>query len=302
MKKIFLLFFVISSVSVFAEPGKRQDEPWPEGIEFQWYDGALVPFTQNCPETGVLIYEGQRFDWKDKVKPTGVRKPDGFLTITQYDYSTAVRDVTWRFSTIGNKSGNFRPLAYDKASIQEAQKYVNEHLMKGMVAQLPDVDDNGEVFQEYKKNDDYTRKIYETREERIEDIITDNAVFNEQFRKLRDETFTEVIPRNNNKLTGAETGMYRTSNVPKNFPKAFWGAIVVEGRTMKVIAANGNLEYGVQVAYYCTPDFKKDYPNARWAWKGEDKAVIGLFANKENKEIKEDIRSSSVLEFSRKAE
>jgi len=288
MKRILGLLFLASSL--FAE----------EYVTTRGINDDRFP--QPYPESGSFTWQGKTFDWALKLKGTGATwgPEENFAPrITNNDKAKA-QIGQWYFYDIDQDGYLDDPYYIGKNDIINAQKWVSENTMKGMVAQLPDVDDSGEVFQEYRKNEDYTRKVYQTPDERIEDVITDSAAFTEQFKKLRDSTYTEVIPRNNDHLVGDETGMYRTNDVPASFPKAFWAAIILEGRIMKVYIANGNLQYGIQVGYYCTPDFKQQYPNARWAWAGVDDPVIGGGANPGNAEIMEDIRSSSVLEFNKK--
>ncbi|MHC6201628.1 hypothetical protein ACYULU_00340 [Breznakiellaceae bacterium SP9] len=167
---------------------------------------------------------------------------------------------------------------------------VESGFMAGFTSTLPDVDDSGEKFMGYKKTDNYERRVYGNGE-KIEDFVTHETEFDEALKAFQ-KLYRFPIPRRNAKLRGA-TNLYRTNDVPRDFPKTYWASITIEGRYMRVIIANGPL-YRLAVSYWAQEEFMREYPNASWSWAGEDAGH-----SRRSGEIQEDFSlTAEVLEFS----
>jgi len=275
---VFAVFAVLLPAAVFADekilPNTRaNDNPkFKDGVDFE--------------------YKGKRYSWKDKLKGTGdnLGPEENYMPrVTNYDKARSYLGQWFFMDEDGDKFID-DPHFITKQQIAAAQTFVKTHQLSGFATGLPQINEAGESYQSYIK-DGYVRNVYNTETEKVEDIITNKEAFTKTYEELLDKKFTELIPRNNRSFA-KETNWFYSDNVPDDFPDTFWASITIEGRVMKVVIANGTSRR-LAAAYYCTPGFKREYPNAVWSWKAEDGAVTSMFS----KEIREDLRSSSVMEF-----
>ncbi|MDR2480986.1 MAG: hypothetical protein LBD07_01655 [Spirochaetaceae bacterium] len=146
--------------------------------------------------------------------------------------------------------------------ITYAQK---NNFMANFKPSRPDIDSSGEKFMVYKKNTDYSRKLFD--KGTVEDVITKSAEFDKALAEFR-KKYPNPIPRKNTAIAGAKNWLY-LNDVGGDFPRTFWASITLEGRVMKVIIANGPGSR-LAVSYWAQDSFMQEFPNATWSWKGED--------------------------------
>jgi hypothetical protein len=195
--------------------------------------------------------------------------------------------VQYTDSATGKKWGW---LTINQGDIDWAKRQ-DDDFMAGFKPMLPDIDDSGEKFMEYKKNDEHSRKLFASGV--IEDVLTGYDEFQRTLAEFK-ERYPRPIPRRNTKISGA-TNWYYLDKVPSDFPPTFWAAINLEGRIMKVIVANGP-GHRLAVSYWAQEDFMREHPNATWSWSGEDKKH-----SRDAVQIQEDIsQTSGYYEFSDK--
>lgn len=155
----------------------------------------------------------------------------------------------------------------NQGDVLYARKHAGQDdFMAGFNPLLPNIDESGEKFMEYKKTDDHSRKVFESG--KIEDVLRDRSEFDETLAEFK-QRYPVPIPRRNTKIKGA-TNWYYLDKAPADFPRTYWAMISLEGRIMKVIIANGS-GHRLAVSYWATADFMQEYPNATWSWSGEDK-------------------------------
>lgn len=180
-------------------------------------------------------------------------------------------------------------LYINQGDIEYARRRIrqDDDFMAGFQPMLPGVNESGEQFMEYKKTDEYYRRLYESGS--VEDTLIGRAAFNAALLEFQ-KKYSVPVPRRNTAITGA-TNWYYHDNVPRDFPDTFWASITLEGRVMKVIIANGP-GHRIAVSYWAQPEFMRQFPNATWSWAGQDRRH-SWGARK----IQEDISTSGYFQY-----